>query len=89
MHSLCRINYSLRNHVALHDSAKNIYQNRLHLLVRDQNLESFRHLLFRGTTTNVEKGKKLLQKSTVALITADDLADAAEKVVTAAARTRS
>jgi succinyl-CoA synthetase beta subunit len=46
-------------------------------------------LVVRLEGTNVEKGKKLLQKSSVALITADDLADAAEKVVMAAARTRS
>ena len=38
-------------------------------------------LVVRLEGTNVEKGKKLLQKSSVALITADDLADAAEKVV--------
>jgi succinyl-CoA synthetase beta subunit len=44
-------------------------------------------LVVRLEGTNVEKGKKLLQKSSVALITADDLADAAEKVVKAA-RTR-
>jgi succinyl-CoA synthetase beta subunit len=34
--------------------------------------------------TNVEKGKQLLKKSGVALITADDLGDAAQKVVKAA-----
>jgi len=34
--------------------------------------------------TNVEKGKKLLKESGVALITADDLADAAQKAVKAA-----
>src|SRR5690349_18217179 len=34
--------------------------------------------------TNVEKGKKLLKESGVALITADDLADAAQQVVKAA-----
>lgn len=34
--------------------------------------------------TNVEKGKKLLKESGVELITADDLADAAQKAVTAA-----
>jgi succinyl-CoA synthetase beta subunit len=33
--------------------------------------------------TNVEKGKKLLRDSGVALIAADDLADAAQKVVAA------
>src|SRR5213075_111713 len=42
-------------------------------------------LVVRLEGTNVEAGKTLLQKSSVALITADDLADAAEKVVTAAA----
>src|SRR6476619_5212731 len=46
-------------------------------------------LVVRLEGTNVEKGKQLLKESGVALITADDLADAAEKVVTAAARTRS
>jgi succinyl-CoA synthetase beta subunit len=34
--------------------------------------------------TNVEKGKQLLKKSGVELIPADDLADAAQKVVKAA-----
>jgi succinyl-CoA synthetase beta subunit len=34
--------------------------------------------------TNVEKGKRLLEKSGVALITANDLADAAQKAVEAA-----
>jgi len=34
--------------------------------------------------TNVEKGKQLLKESDVALITADDLADAARKAVKAA-----
>src|SRR5947199_4122916 len=41
-------------------------------------------LVVRLEGTNVEKGKKLLQKSSVALITADDLADAAQKAVAAA-----
>src|SRR5216110_1740174 len=41
-------------------------------------------LVVRLEGTNVEKGKTLLQKSSVALITADDLADAADKVVKAA-----
>ena len=35
--------------------------------------------------TNVEKGKQLLKESGVELITADDLADAAQKAVKAAA----
>jgi succinyl-CoA synthetase beta subunit len=34
--------------------------------------------------TNVKKGKQLLKESGLALITADDLADAAEKAVKAA-----
>jgi len=34
--------------------------------------------------TNVEKGKLLLKESRLTLIAADDLADAAEKVVAAA-----
>jgi succinyl-CoA synthetase beta subunit len=41
-------------------------------------------LVVRVEGTNVEKGKKLLKKSGVTLITADDLADAAQKVVAAA-----
>src|SRR5205085_457266 len=40
-------------------------------------------LVVRLEGTNVEKGKGLLKESGVALITADDLADAAEKAVTA------
>jgi succinyl-CoA synthetase beta subunit len=39
--------------------------------------------------TNVEKGKQLLKKSGVELIPADDLADAAQKAVKAAAATGS
>jgi succinyl-CoA synthetase beta subunit len=39
--------------------------------------------------TNVEKGKRLLKESGVELITADDLADAAQKAVKAAQTTRS
>ena len=39
--------------------------------------------------TNVKKGKQLLEKSGVALIAADDLADAAQKAVKAAAATSS
>jgi succinyl-CoA synthetase beta subunit len=41
-------------------------------------------LVVRLEGTNVEKGKKLLKESGVALITADDLADAAQKAVKAA-----
>ena len=41
-------------------------------------------LVVRLEGTNVEKGKKLLQESGVALIAANDLADAAQKVVRAA-----
>src|SRR6184192_1274540 len=41
-------------------------------------------LVVRLEGTNVEKGKTLLQKSSVVLITADDLADAAQKAVEAA-----
>src|SRR5215813_9140425 len=41
-------------------------------------------LVVRLEGTNVEKGKKLLQESGLTLITADDLADAAEKAVKAA-----
>jgi len=41
-------------------------------------------LVVRLEGTNVEKGKRLLKESGVALITADDLADAAEKAVAAA-----
>src|SRR5213082_3741045 len=40
-------------------------------------------LVVRLEGTNVKKGKQLLQKSSMALITADDLADAAEKAVKA------
>jgi succinyl-CoA synthetase beta subunit len=42
-------------------------------------------LVVRLEGTNVEKGKKLLKESGVSIITADDLADAAQKVVAAAA----
>src|SRR3954454_8278589 len=42
-------------------------------------------LVVRLEGTNVEKGKQLLKESDVTLITADDLADAAQKVVAAAA----
>jgi len=41
-------------------------------------------LVVRLEGTNVEKGKRLLKESEVALITADDLADAAQKAVEAA-----
>jgi len=41
-------------------------------------------LVVRLEGTNVEKGKKLLKESGLALIAADDLADAAQKVVAAA-----
>src|SRR5438552_588424 len=41
-------------------------------------------LVVRLEGTNVEKGKRLLEESEVALITADDLADAAKKAVEAA-----
>jgi len=41
-------------------------------------------LVVRLEGTNVEKGKCLLKESGVALITADDLADAAQKAVDAA-----
>ncbi|MEY2479432.1 MAG: succinyl-CoA synthetase beta subunit [Verrucomicrobiota bacterium] len=40
-------------------------------------------LVVRLEGTNVEKGKQLLKESSVAVITADDLADAAQKVVKA------
>ena len=41
-------------------------------------------LIVRLEGTNVEKGKQLLKESRVALIAADDLADAAQKAVAAA-----
>src|SRR5256884_771127 len=41
------------------------------------------HLLVRLEGTNVDKGKELLKESGVALIAADDLADAAQKAVAA------
>jgi len=41
-------------------------------------------LVVRLEGTNVEKGKQLLEESGLTLIAADDLADAAEKVVKAA-----
>jgi succinyl-CoA synthetase beta subunit len=41
-------------------------------------------LVVRLEGTNVEKGKQLLRESGVTLITADDLADAAQKAVKAA-----
>jgi succinyl-CoA synthetase beta subunit len=41
-------------------------------------------LIVRLEGTNVEKGKQLLKESGLALIVADDLADAAQKVVKAA-----
>ncbi len=41
-------------------------------------------LVVRLEGTNVDKGKKLLKESGVTLITADDLADAAQKAVKAA-----
>jgi len=41
-------------------------------------------LVVRLEGTNVEKGKQLLKESGLTLITADDLADAAEKAVKAA-----
>ena len=44
-------------------------------------------LVVRLEGTNVAKGKQLLKESDVTLITADDLADAAEKAVTAAKST--
>jgi succinyl-CoA synthetase beta subunit len=43
-------------------------------------------LVVRLEGTNVEKGKEILQASGLALITADDLGDAAQKAVTAAKR---
>src|SRR5436305_3577519 len=45
-------------------------------------------LVVRLEGTNVEKGKKLLKESGVTLITADDLADAAQKAVAAAKQSR-
>ena len=45
-------------------------------------------LVVRLEGTNVEKGKQLLKQSGVALITADDLADAAQKAVEAAKGTK-
>jgi succinyl-CoA synthetase beta subunit len=44
-------------------------------------------LVVRLEGTNVEKGKQLLKESGLELIAADDLADAAQKVVSAASRT--
>jgi succinyl-CoA synthetase beta subunit len=44
-------------------------------------------LVVRLEGTNVEKGKKMLKESGVELITADDLADAAQKAVNAAKKT--
>ena len=41
-------------------------------------------LIVRFEGTNVERGKQILKESGVVLIAADDLADAAQKVVTAA-----
>jgi succinyl-CoA synthetase beta subunit len=46
-------------------------------------------LIVRLEGTNVERGKQLLKDSGVALIAADDLADAAQKAVAAAATANS
>ena len=43
-------------------------------------------LVVRLEGTNVERGKQLLKESGLALIAADDLADAAQKAVSAAKR---
>jgi succinyl-CoA synthetase beta subunit len=46
-------------------------------------------LVVRLEGTNVERGKQLLKESGLALIAADDLADAAQKAVAAAATANS
>jgi succinyl-CoA synthetase beta subunit len=46
-------------------------------------------LVVRLEGTNVERGKQLLKESGIELIAADDLADAAQKVVGAASNSRS
>jgi len=46
-------------------------------------------LVVRLEGTNVERGKQLLKESGLALIAADDLADAAQKAVAAAATVNS
>ena len=55
MHRFHRVDNPLRDHVASHDSAKNVYQDRFHVFVRDQNLERFGHLLFGRAAADIEK----------------------------------
>jgi succinyl-CoA synthetase beta subunit len=46
-------------------------------------------LVVRLEGTEVEQGKKILQQSNVAVITADDLTDAAKKIVAAVGKVES
>src|SRR5437016_13846092 len=59
MHRFCGVDNPLRDYVALHDAAKNVHQNGLHFFVRDQNLESFRHLLLCGAAADIEEVRRI------------------------------
>ena len=55
LHRFRGIDNSLRNHVHFHDPAENVYQDRFHIFIRDQNFKRFGYLLFGRATANVEK----------------------------------
>src|SRR5205814_5714912 len=55
MYRFRSVNNPLRDYVALHDAAKNVHQNGLHVFVRDQDFESLRHLLLRGAAADIEE----------------------------------
>jgi hypothetical protein len=52
---LCRFNYTLCNHIALHYSAKNVDKYSFDLWVLGQNFESCSHLISFRATANIQK----------------------------------
>src|SRR5437879_2965852 len=55
----CCVDDALRDDVAFHDPAENVYEDRFYFLVRDQDLECFSHLLLRRAAAYVEQVGRL------------------------------
>src|SRR4030095_502975 len=55
LNSLDRVDDPLGDDIASHDPAEDIDQDGLHVLVGNEKLEGFGHLLFRHAAANVEK----------------------------------
>src|SRR5690606_7656118 len=62
LHAHCfnRTDHTFGNQIAAYDTAEDIDQHRLHVLVGENDLEGFNHALLGSATTNVEEVRRLV-----------------------------